>query len=140
MGSILILEDDRERLRRFYQSLKTAKIELDVRVWRSAVKMIAEVDQHLAQAQLVSLDHDLYPDDGDTNDPGDGLQVARHLAELTPICPVIIHTSNVTRGSWMQGDLELAGWSVRRVGPIGGDWVEADWIAVVQELLQDAPS
>ena len=76
--------------------------------------------------------------------PGDGLDVARWLAERGSAsggsggfrgCPVVIHTSNADRGFRMQGVLEGAGWECRRVAPVGSDWIEADWVVVAGELV-----
>jgi len=35
----------------------------------------------------------------------------------------------------MIGEFELGGWNYRRVAPIGDDWIESYWRAVVAELL-----
>ena len=87
-------------------------------------------------ARLVSLDHDLEPDVTDRADPGDGLDVAKWLAGRPPVCPVVVHTSNGVRGDAMVGELDLAGWQVRRVMPLGDDWIEADWRAAVRRALR----
>ena len=97
--------------------------------------MIREVDQYLHEARIISLDHDLYPPGGQSHDPGDGLDVAKHLASLVPCCPVIIHSSNADRAHMMQGEFELGGWSCRRVLPFGSDWIEKNWCWVVREML-----
>jgi hypothetical protein len=132
---VLMLEDDAQRLERFRAVSLRLRVELVV--WRDARRMIAELDQHLATACLISLDHDLEPD-GDA-DPGDGLEVAKHMAGLAPGCPVIIHTSNGVRGEAMEGELELAGWEYSRVYPIGDDWIEVDWSAACRRITRDKP-
>ncbi len=98
--------------------------------------MIREVEPYLASARLISLDHDLEPQPGYDDDPGDGIDVARFLAEKTPVCPVIIHSSNGNRARWMLGEFELGGWNCRPVAPIGDDWIEAYWEAVVKRILR----
>jgi hypothetical protein len=51
------------------------------------------------------------------------------------IRPVIVHSSNGERASWMSGALELAGWPHYRVAPLGNDWVEVHWRQLVRRLL-----
>ena len=129
---ILILEDNAERLERFQAVV--AELGVDIISWLDAHLMIAEMGQFLHSAALISLDHDLEPTG--PRDPGDGLLVAKHLADLPPACPVIIHTSNGVRGDAMEGEFELAGWTYHRVAPIGDDWIEADWHRVVARVLR----
>ena len=129
---VLMLEDDDERLARFWAVAERLDVELIS--WPDAHKMLAELSEHLASAALISLDHDLIP--LRDIDPGDGLDVAKHLATLSPMCPVIVHTSNGLRGDAMIGELELAGWTYHRVPPLGDDWIEADWFRVVKRLLR----
>jgi hypothetical protein len=127
-----MLEDNAERLERFQAVV--AELGVDLISWPDAHLMLAEFGQFLSTAILISLDHDLEPTG--PRDPGDGLLVAKHLAELQPACPVIIHTSNGVRGDAMEGELELAGWTYYRVAPIGDDWIEADWHRVVKRVLR----
>jgi len=132
---LLMLEDDQDRIRRFKATLKAIDPAIGLMVWRNAWKMIREVEAFLPSARLISLDHDLEPEVGDTNDPGDGIHVAKFLADRPPTCPVIIHSSNVRRSTWMAGEFELGGWPYRTVAPIGEDWIEQYWRAVVSSLL-----
>lgn len=129
---ILMLEDDEERLFRF--EAVAAKLGVELISWADARAMIAEMGQFLHAAALISLDHDLMPIHD--IEPGDGLDVAKHLATLTPACPVIIHTSNRIRGDSMEGEFELAGWAYHRVAPIGDDWIEVDWRRLVKRMLK----
>jgi hypothetical protein len=131
-----MLEDDNERIERFRAALKSLDPEMPLIVWRNARKMIVEVERYLPTARLISLDHDLERIEGQTEDPGDGIDVARFLAELTPVCPVIVHSSNGLRSDWMVGEFELGGWRYKRVAPIGDDWIEAYWRTVVRKLLK----
>jgi hypothetical protein len=73
-------------------------------------------------------------------DPGDGIEVAKFLAVRAPICPVIVHASNVTHLGWMIGEFELGGWEYKRVTPIGDDWIEAYWRVVARKLLKRSAS
>ncbi|MBN9119359.1 MAG: hypothetical protein J0I06_09385 [Planctomycetes bacterium] len=130
--TILMLEDDAERLERFWAV--TDRLGVELLTWADARKMIVALPAHLASAALISLDHDLVPIHD--IEPGDGLDVAKHLATFPPACPVIVHTSNGLRGDAMVGELELAGWAHHRVSPLGDDWIEADWFRVVKRLLR----
>ena len=132
--NVLILEDDLGRTERFRVALKRLGTNFEMKVWRNAKKMIEELDGYLQTSILISLDHDLNPIRAG-EDPGDGLDVAKFLASRTPVCPVIVHTSNISRSEAMMGELELAGWTVKRVGPIGEDWVEVDWANFVSQLI-----
>ncbi len=129
---VLMLEDDVERLDRF--EAVAAKLGIELVVWADARRMIAELSAHLLSAALISLDHDLVPIHD--IEPGDGLDVAKHLATLPPVCPVIVHTSNGVRGDAIIGELELAGWIYHRVPPIGDDWIEVDWLRTVKRALK----
>jgi hypothetical protein len=53
--------------------------------------MLAECENYLENASLISLDHDLNPQPGVAGDPGTGFEVANHLAGYLPLCPVIEH-------------------------------------------------
>ncbi len=97
--------------------------------------MIRDSAIYFDSTVIMSLDHDLYPQQDDSEDPGDGLDVAKFLGTLTPICPVIVHSSNSDRAECMVGELELAGWTFRRVPPWGSNWIESHWKEVVTELL-----
>src|ERR1700676_2503420 len=107
---LLMLEDNAERLQRFAATLRRIEPALPLRVWRSAWAMIREVEPLLPSARLISLDHDLDPEEGESTDPGTGWDVTKFLAALPPACPVIIHTSNGERATWMMGEFELGGW------------------------------
>ena len=137
---IIMLEDDADRIRRFTAVLRDIDPALPLMAWRDAYRMSREVAAHLTRARLISLDHDLEPETGDPPDLGDGVIVATALALHPQPCPVIIHSSNRTRSEWMAGEFELAGWSYRRVAPIGERWIEEYWRVVVRELLGASPS
>lgn len=135
---ILLLEDDADRIRRFTSALQRIAPGSPLVVWRDAYRMSREVGAHLASARLISLDHDLEPQPDDPPDLGDGLIVAKALVLHRQTCPVIIHSSNGTRSEWMAGEFEPAGWSHRRVAPIGERWIEEHWRIVARDLLVEA--
>lgn len=132
---LLMLEDDAERVRRFTATLHDIDPALPLIVWRDAQTMIREVNQHLPEAKIISLDHDLEPLDG-SPDPGDGLDVVKYLVSQPVVRPVIIHTSNRERSTWMAGEFDLAGWRHWRVAPLGDNWIELDWKRRVRKLLK----
>ena len=131
---VLLLEDEDDRIARFQSVLAKIAGDAHLIVWKIASEMISEVAPLLARARLISLDHDLYPPD-ESEDWGDGVEVAKFIAGHVPCCPVIVHSSNIPRAQWMLGDFELGGWDVRRVAPIGDDWIEVDWRLMVAKLL-----
>jgi hypothetical protein len=135
---LLILEDNAERLERFVAVLQAIDPALPLRAWRDAHAMIREAGPLLASAVLISLDHDLEAQPGGS-DPGDGYMVAKWLVSQPVVRPVIVHSSNGERSSWMAGEFDLAGWRHWRVVPLGDDWVESDWQRVVRRLLEMTP-
>lgn len=132
---ILFLEDETERMERFTAVLRSLVPEMSIRVWRDAHAMIREAGPLLESAALISLDHDLFPEPGD-RDPGDGYMVAQWLTAQPVVRPVIIHSSNGERSTWMAGAFDLAGWRHWRVAPLGDDWVESDWRRAASLLLR----
>ena len=134
---LLMLEDNPERLERFAAVLHSLAPELPLRTWRNAHSMIREAAPLLQSAVLVSLDHDLDEEPG-CSDPGDGYMVAQWLVSQPVIRPVIVHTSNRERATWMAGAFDLAGWKHYRVLPLDDDWVESEWRRVVRRLLKKA--
>jgi hypothetical protein len=133
--TILILEDNEDRIRQFRVAAGTIAPDLPVRVWRSAPTMIADLADCLEYAAIISLDHDLMHLPGDIDDPGSGYDVTKLLSELIPVCPVIIHTSNAERRNWMVGALSMGGWQFDCVYPSGDDWIEREWAPLVRQRL-----
>ena len=140
MKTILILEDNDERIAAFQKAVSALGEDFQVKVWRDASSMIAECEGFFATAVLISLDHDLNPMPGVTADPGTGLVVAQFLGDFLPVCPVLLHTSNTDRVYSMHNELRFAGWMVDRVGPIGTDWIETSWLRSVRRLLAEHPN
>ena len=135
MKTILILEDNDERIAAFQKTVATLKDAFELKVWRDAPTMIAECEVFFPTAALISLDHDLNPLPGGMADPGTGLDVARFLGDFLPVCPVLIHSSNTDRVYSMHNELRFAGWTVDRVGPLGTDWIETSWLRTARQLL-----
>jgi ADP-ribosylglycohydrolase len=133
--TILILEDNDERIAAFQKAVAALGDGFDLKVWRDAPSMRAECEAYFPTAALISLDHDLNPLPGATVDPGTGVDVARFLGDCIPVCPVLIHSSNTDRVYSMHNELRFAGWMVDRVGPLGADWIETSWLRRARELL-----
>ena len=133
--TILILEDNDERIAAFEKAVAALGDDFEAKIWRDAPSMIAECEQFLPSAVLISLDHDLNPVPGATTDPGTGLEVACFLAQRSPVCAVIIHTTNGDRGDSMHNEFRFANWTSERVGPFGNDWIEKLWLKKAREFL-----
>jgi hypothetical protein len=111
--------------------------DMPLRVWRDAHAMIREAGSLLPSTILISLDHDLEPYLG-SSDPGDGYMVAQWLVSQPIVRPVIVHSSNGERSTWMAGAFDLGRWRHYRIAPLGDDWVEVDWRRLVSRLLKRA--
>ncbi len=137
MKTILILEDNDERIAAFQATVTALGGGFELHIWRDAPSMIAECGTYFPTAVLISLDHDLNPLPGATADPGTGVDVARFLGDFMPVCPVLIHSSNTDRAYSMHNELRFAGWMVDRVGPLGTGWIETTWLRRARELLAE---
>jgi ADP-ribosylglycohydrolase len=133
--TILILEDNDERIAGFRNAVAALGPELDLKVWRDAHSMIAECEAFFPSAALISLDHDLNPAPGFIGDPGTGMVVARFLGDCLPVCPAVIHSSNTERVWSMHNDLRFGGWIVDQVGPLGTDWIGTSCLQRVRQIL-----
>src|SRR5438270_2607209 len=131
--TILILEDNDERIIAFQKAVAALGPDFELKVWRDAPSMCTECEHYFPSAALISLDHDLNPSPGATVDPGTGVEVAQFLGDFLPVCPVLIHSSNTDRCYSMHNELRFAGWTVDRVGPLGNDWIGTSWRNRVQE-------
>jgi hypothetical protein len=136
---LVLLEDDPRRAD-IMQRLAISDLGLAVVWFDNAPDMLVWLRENLERAVLIALDHDLGASrisDGERIDPGVGRAVADFLAECSPVCPVVIHSSNAPAAQGMQFCLENAGWRVMRVSPHDDlAWVERDWIPVLKQLLE----
>lgn len=139
MKTLLLLEDNSERIAGFEAIVSELGNDWSLRVWRDAPTMLAECEDYFASTHLISLDHDLNPQPGATSDPGTGLEVAKLLASHFSFCPVVIHSTNADRAWSMHNELRFAGWKVDRVGPIGDDWIPKLWLPKAREMLAQFP-
>lgn len=131
---LLLLEDDRRRIHRFKEIMRTLRPSFRVIAWNNAHTMMRECPALLTAAALISLDHDLETSSAQ-EDPGDGLIITEFLCSQPIIRPVIVHSSNADRSARMMGTLELAHWPFWRVPAIGDDWIETDWKHVAHQIL-----
>ena len=132
---LLVLDDDRNRLRGFESVAPRLGNEWDLRMWRDAPSMLAEIDSFLGQASLISLDHDLYKDAPSDPEPGTGRAVADWLAGRAPVCPVIVHSTNTDAAWGMYNELRAGGWTVELVHHLGEPaWIEDRWLPLAQRL------
>jgi hypothetical protein len=138
---VVILEDDPRRAEAMTRVVQAA-LGLPVILHVNAPDMLAWLRQNLADAALIALDHDLGPSRrraGERFEPGIGRTVADFLAELAPVCPVMIHSSNSPAADGMQFCLEGTRWTVARVYPFDDlAWIERDWLPEVQRLIEEA--
>jgi hypothetical protein len=131
---LLVLDDDAERLRGFEEIAARAGAEF--KGWRTAPAMLAELDRHLPEARLISLDHDLYKDAPADSEPGCGRTVADVLAGRKPVCPVIVHSTNTDAAWGMHNALTRAGWTVELVHHLNQPrWIEERWLPVAKRLI-----
>ncbi len=112
MNKLLILEDNDDRIKAFKEVLAEHCPDVEYHIWKSALVMIDEVDEFLPGTTLISLDHDLVPETD--IDPGDGRDFAKFLAQKEPICPVIIHSTNVNASYSMLYELMDGGWQGKK--------------------------
>ena len=137
-STILLLEDDADRLNGFNAAVGKLGPSYRLVAWRDANRMIAECHEFLADAALISLDHDLNKEHAESPDPGDGVDVAAFLARLPCLCPVILHTSNAERLWSMRNEFRFGGWQAERVMPLGTNWIEQTWLPISRTLLEKA--
>jgi ADP-ribosylglycohydrolase len=135
--TILILEDNDERIAAFERTISSLGDGFELKVWRDVASMCAECEWYFPTAALISLDHDLNPTPGVKVDPGTGLEAAQFLGDFAAVCPVVIHSTNVDRVYSMENELRFAGWLVDRVGPLGSNWIETSWQKRVREILRE---
>ena len=138
--NIAVLEDDLRRTQQMVQLLREFFPEYKVTSFDNAPDMISWLGDNLNGVKLICLDHDLGANrilSGVIDDPGTGRDVADYLATQKPVCPVLIHSSNVMAAPGMMMVLEDAGWPCSRLSPFNDlEWVRAAWIGDVKEALR----
>jgi hypothetical protein len=108
---IVILEDNAERQVEMRRCLADRFQQFDIRFFAVTAEMLAYLRGHLEESLVISLDHDLdlLPgENGKWIDPGTGREVSDYLATCSPICPIIIHTTNAPAAAGMEFVLQEA--------------------------------
>jgi hypothetical protein len=137
---IVILDDEPDRIREMTGCLLRCAPDCPVVTFDNAPDMIRWLAEHLEEARLICLDHDLGPNrvrHGEVFDPGTGRDVADYLASRKPICPVLIHTTNSLAAPGMELVLDDAGWEHSRDIPYDDlEWIRAAWGVDVRAVLR----
>lgn len=135
-STIVILDDENDRLEAMTAVLSERLPEYGMVTFKNAPDIIAWLCDNLSSAAIISLDHDLFPQSDDEPDPGTGRDVADFLATQSPVCHVIIHTTNSLAAPGMEMVLHDRGWTNSRVMPFNDlEWVTMWWIREVLDHL-----
>lgn len=144
---VMILDDTAARVAEMRAVLREVLPDLDVVAFDNAPDLIDWLPAGLADAMLISLDHDLGPtrprrgdatgeatggsDSGNADarfDPGIGRDAADVLALYAPTCPVIVHSSNSLAVPGMLRVLRESGWPCSAVMPTDDlRWIPTMW-------------
>ncbi|HEY2584972.1 MAG TPA: cyclic-phosphate processing receiver domain-containing protein [Tepidisphaeraceae bacterium] len=115
--TIAILEDDAARVAELTAVLRELLYSAPPVFFEDAGRMLVWLGEHLREADLISLDHDLPFRRDEENrliDCGTGRHVADWLTAAPAKCPVIVHSSNEACAAGMMA--VPAGVSVQRPG------------------------
>jgi hypothetical protein len=136
---IVILEDNLDRQAVMRACIADRFYTFDAHLIDNPLDTIRFLESNLAETLVISLDNDmeLLPGpDGRFVDPGEGLEVARFLAAREPVCPVIVHTTNLRAAEEMKRVLAAANWQTRRVIPFDDvNWITTDWFATMRRAI-----
>ena len=134
----LVLEDNLERMNSFREAAELFIPPQELKVWRIAQHMIAEIDEFLPEATVISLDHDLYRHEKNDPDPGTGREVAEYLTKFDPVCPVIVHSTNTDAAWGMYNELTHARWKVELIHHLDEPrWIQEKWVSLVRKVCAD---
>jgi hypothetical protein len=146
---VVILDDTAARVTEMRAVLREVLPDFAIVAFNNAPDLIDWLPTGLAEAVLISLDHDLGPTRrrapgpsgaGDSAagpaerfDPGIGRDAADVLALYAPTCPVIVHSSNSLAVPGMLRVLRESGWPCSAVMPTDDlRWIPTDWRAEVE--------
>ena len=141
---IAILEDNEDRTTTMLDCLRDKFRQYECQVFPTSREMIRFLEESLSNTILISLDHDLElrsDGAGGMIDGGTGREVADFLAARTPICPVVIHTTNSHAAVGMDAVLRESSWTTYRVVPFDDTaWIETDWLKTVRRAILKSAS
>ncbi len=141
-GEIVILEDNLDRQAAMLARLQDRFPQYPVWFFHEPQKFIDHVQASLSRTLAISLDHDLdlIPrTDGTLFDPGSGMTVVDWFVAQPPVCPVVIHSTNVPAAKTMKRRLQASGWSARRITPYDDlAWIDADWFDCLRDILVES--
>jgi hypothetical protein len=136
---IVILEDNSERQQAMRDCLGDRFPHFEIVFFDEAAAAIGYLQDHLEEIAVVGLDHDLEiktTPEGVLHDPGTGRQVADFLANVKPICPVVVHSSNGPAAFGMEATLRESGWKTFQVAPYGElEWIPAQWFRCMRRAM-----
>lgn len=139
--NIFILEDNAERCAVMRDCLADRFWQYPLHFFNDASAMIAVLKSKLPDSLLIALDHDLelLDDAGRCIDSGSGRDVADFLAQQSPVCPIVIHTSNAPAALGMELVLQDSGWVTHRVSPYDDTrWISEAWFPAVRNAIVDS--
>lgn len=138
---VAILDDEKDRLDAMLAHLHKRYPRLEVATFLNAPEMIAGLRHLWDRLALICLDHDLGPciqQHGRIFDPGTGRDVANCLATNSPVCPIIVHTTNTYARPGMLEVLTEAKWQVSYVSPYADVlWIREVWADEVSRVLDE---
>jgi hypothetical protein len=136
---IAILEDNLDRQAVMRACLADRFYMFDAHFFDDSGEMIHFLEAHVNETVVIALDNDLELKSGPLGksiDPGSGCHVAEFLASRSPVCPVIIHTTNSVAAAKMEEVLRASGWKTRRVIPFEDmKWIETDWFFAIRRAI-----
>jgi hypothetical protein len=136
---IAVLEDNAERVAVMRSYLEDRFHTYESRFFDSAADMIEYLKAHWKEIIVICLDHDLElkpAPDGRLMDPGTGRDLANFLATMSPVCPVVIHSTNSLAVVGMERVLHEAHWQTLRVIPFDDlEWIHRDWFRAVRRAI-----
>lgn len=136
---IVIMDDDQGRLHSMNKLIAGSYPHYEIVLINNAPDTINWLKGNLSSAVLISLDHDLGANrerDGAVFDPGTGRDVVDYLVTQSPVCPVIVHTTNHVARDGMLFALEGAGWQSSFVVPHDDfEWIHGIWKSEIEKYL-----
>jgi hypothetical protein len=132
--TILVLEDNHNRLEAMQAALASLAVPLTIRDWDSAWTMRREAATCFSKTCLISLDYDLSDGRARGQNTGNGMDAVGFLCKHKPFCPVIVHTSLPDESRLMAEALEQAGWPVQQI-PLNSQARVMEWRQTVEALV-----